>query len=132
MAIEIGLKGKREFNVVESQLASAVGSGLVSVFATPAMIAEIENTAAESIQPHLGEGKTSVGTEVNVKHIAATPLGMKVTIETEVIDVAANGKLRTFKVAAYDEKDKIGEGTHQRAAVDKAKFESKVAEKMGK
>lgn len=126
MAIEIGLKGKKEFTVQEKQLASAIGSGLVSVFATPMMIAEIENTAAESLQPFLDEGKTTVGTEVNVKHTAATPLGMKVRVETEVIEVAAGGKLITFKAAVFDEKEQVGEGTHQRAIVDKARFESKV------
>lgn len=132
MAVEIGLKGKKEFTVAEEQLASKVGSGLVAVFGTPFLVAEIENTAAESLQPHLEAGKTTVGTEVCVKHLAATPQGMKVTIETEVLEVAANGKLITFRATAFDEKDKIGEGTHQRAVVDKARFEEKAAAKAAK
>ena len=127
--MEIGIKGEQKFAVTEDQLAVNVGSGLVRVFATPMMIAAIENTAAASVAPHLDEGKTTVGTLVNVSHVAATPLGMEVRFETELTEVAANGKMLTFKVAAYDEAGLIGEGTHQRAVVDKARFESKAEAK---
>lgn len=129
--MEIGIKGKQTFTVTEDKLASKVGSGLVAVFATPMMIAAIENTAAASVASYLEEGKTTVGTLVNVTHVAATPLGMTVRIETELTDIAANGKILTFRVAAYDEVGLIGEGTHQRAVVDRTRFEAKAAAKKG-
>lgn len=129
--MQTGIKGEKKFKVEASQLACNVGSGLVSVFATPMMIAEIENTAASSVQSALEDGKTTVGTLVNVSHVAATPEGMEVRIETELTEVAANGKMLTFKVAAYDEAGLIGEGTHQRAVVDKERFEAKAQAKKG-
>ena len=117
-----GIKG-------ENQLACNVGSGLVSVFATPMMIAAIENTAAASVAGELEEGKTTVGTLVNVSHVAATPEGMEVRIETELTEIAPNGKILTFKVAAYDEAGLIGEGTHQRVVVLREKFEARAQAK---
>lgn len=129
MAIQAGIKGEKSFVVTADQLASRVGSGLVNVFATPCMIAQIENTAAMSVQPELEEGRTTVGISVNVSHVAATPEGMEVRIETELAEVAPNGKLLTFKVACFDEAGLIGEGTHVRAVVDRARFEAKAQAK---
>ena len=120
-----GIKGEKKFTVTKEQLACNVGSGLVSVFATPMMIAAIENTAAASVAGELEEGRTTVGTLVNVSHVAATPEGMEVRI-------APNGKILTFKVAAYDEAGLIGEGTHQRAIVAKERFEQKAQSKLAK
>ena len=122
-----GIKGEKKFTVTKEQLACNVGSGLVSVFATPMMIAAIENIAGE-----LEEGRTTVGTLVNVSHVAATPEGMEVRIETELTEIAPNGKILTFKVAAYDEAGLIGEGTHQRAIVAKERFEQKAQSKLAK
>lgn len=127
--MEIGIKGTSERKVTDDLLASTVGSGLVAVFATPMMIAGIENTAAASVEGALEPGKTTVGTLMNVSHVAATPAGMTVRFETELTDIAPNGKLLTFQVAAYDEAGLIGEGTHQRAIVDKARFEAKAQAK---
>ena len=101
--MEVGIKGEQKFVVTNDKLACNVGSGLVAVFATPMMIAAIENTAAGSVAPYLEEGKTTVGTLVNVSHVAATPEGMEVRVETELVEIAPNGKMLTFKVAAYDE-----------------------------
>ncbi len=129
MAIQAGIKGEKSFVVTADQLASRVGSGLVNVFATPCMIAQIENTAAMSVQPELEEGRTTVGISVNVSHVAATPEGMEVRIETELAEVAPNGKVLTFKVACFDEAGLIGEGTHVRAVVDRARFEAKAQAK---
>ena len=129
--MQIGIKGEKKFTVTKDQLACNVGSGLVSVFATP-MIAAIENTAAGSVAAELEEGKTTVGTLVNVSHVAATPEGMEVRIETELTEIAPNGKMLTFKVAAYDEAGLIGEGTHQRAIVAKERFEQKAQSKLSK
>jgi len=129
MVIQAGIKGEKSFVVTADQLASRVGSGLVNVFATPCMIAQIENTAAMSVQPELEEGRTTVGISVNVSHVAATPEGMEVRIETELAEVAPNGKVLTFKVACFDEAGLIGEGTHVRAVVDRARFEAKAQAK---
>lgn len=128
--MEIGVKGARKFAVTREMLANNVGSGLVAVFATPMMIANIEGTAAESVAPYLEEGKTTVGTQVNVSHVAATPEGMEVRIETELTAIAPNGKILTFAVKAFDEAGLIGEGTHERAIVDKARFEQKAQDKQ--
>ena len=128
--MQVGIKGEKKFTVTKDQLACNVGSGLVSVFATPMMIAAIENTAAGSVAGELEEGKTTVGTLVNVSHVAATPEGMEVRIETELTEIAPNGKMLTFKVAAYDEAGLIGEGTHQRAIVAKERFEQKAQSKL--
>ena len=127
--MEIGIKGEQKFVVTADKLANQVGSGLVAVYATPMMIAAIENTAAGSVAPYLEEGKTTVGTLVNVSHVAATPEGMEVRVETELTEIAPNGKMLTFKVAAYDEAGLIGEGTHQRAIVAKERFEAKAQAK---
>ena len=132
MAITAGIKGEKKFIVSENMLASRVGSGLVDVFATPSMIAGIENTAAMSVQPELEEGRTTVGIAISVSHVAATPLGMEVRIETELTEVAPNGKVMTFKVTCSDEAGLIGEGTHQRAIVDRARFEARAKAKGAK
>ena len=116
--MQVGIKGEKKFTVTKDQLACNVGSGLVSVFATPMMIAAIENTAAGSVAGELEEGKTTVGTLVNVSH--------------ELTEIAPNGKMLTFKVAAYDEAGLIGEGTHQRAIVAKERFEQKAQSKLSK
>ena len=129
--IETGIKGTKEITVTEAMLASSVGSGLVRVYATPMMIAGLEGTAAESVQPFVGEGKTSVGTHMDVTHEAATPAGMKVRFETELTAVSPNGKMLTFRVAAYDEAGLIGQGTHERAVVSTGRFEQKAQDKLG-
>lgn len=127
--MELGIKGDKRFTVKTEQLACNVGSGLVAVFATPMMIAAIEDTAAASVASQLDEGKTTVGTQVTVSHVAATPEGMEVHIETELIEMSPNGKVLTFRVKASDEVGLIGEGTHQRTIVDKARFEQKAQAK---
>lgn len=124
-----GLIGRAELVVGAEHLASAVGSGLVDVFSTPMLIALLENAAVDAVSPALGPGQTSVGVHLDVKHLAATPRGMRVCAHAELTGV--NGRMLSFKVWAEDERDRIGEGTHQRAMVDRARFEQKVAEKAG-
>lgn len=130
--MEIGTKGTKEITVTQELLANQVGSGLVAVFATPMMIAGIEGTAAESVQAALEDGKTTVGTHMDVTHEAATPLGMKVRFETELTAISPNGKALTFSVAAYDEAGLIGKGTHERVIVAKDRFEQRAQEKLQK
>mgnify|MGYP005781219381 FL=1 len=124
-----GIQGKKEITVTENLLANQVGSGLVAVYATPMMIAGMEGTAAGSVADALDPGKTTVGIQMNVSHVAATPAGMKVRFGTELTEIAPNGKVLPFRVAAYDEAGLIGEGTHQRAIVDKERFEAKAQAK---
>ena len=125
----LGIKGRNDIVVDESVLACSMRSGSVRVYATPAMIALMEKTAAESIQPYLPEGYTSVGTEVNITHVAPTPVGMTVYALSEVTDESENGKIVTFRVQAYDDAGLIGEGTHKRAIVHRARFEEKALKK---
>lgn len=124
-----GIKGYSELTVTEEIAAKNVGSGTLMVFATPAMIALMEKTAWESVQPELEEGSGTVGTALNVKHVAATPMGMKVTCETELIKV--EGRALTFSIKAYDETGLIGEGTHERFVVYNEKFQAKADAKRG-
>ena len=98
-----GIKGHQEITVEEKDLAIHVGSGTVHVLATPMMIANMEYTSAASVEELLGEGKTTVGVKVDVSHVAATPKGMKVTFDAELLEISANGKILTFHVEAHDE-----------------------------
>jgi predicted thioesterase len=122
--LEAGIKGTREVMVTEANTAKAMGSGALEVFATPSMIALMEQTAWESVQSQLEEGSGTVGTSLQVKHVAATPVGMKVTCESELIKV--DGRALTFSVKAYDETGLIGEGEHERFIVFNDKFQAKA------
>ncbi|SCM73097.1 thioesterase family protein [Desulfovibrio sp. 86] len=127
--LEPGITGTSETTVSEDMLACRVGSGLVEVFSTAMMIAWMEATAVALVQDALPEGMTTVGTKVDVVHLAATPCGMKVTFTAELTAVSANGKGLTFKVSAHDEAGLIGEGVHERVAVNKEKFENRTRDR---
>lgn len=127
MEIQVGLVGNSEVLVDESNTAKAVGSGGLEVFATPAMIAQMEKAAMNALNEYLPEGSSSVGTMINVKHMAATPLGMKVSARATLVEV--NEKRLLFKVEAFDEKDKIGEGDHERYIINIEKFMTKANSK---
>lgn len=107
--------------------AARIGSGLVEVFATPMMVALIEQTCLESVLPQLEEGQGTVGTLVNVTHVSATPVGMRVWCESELVEV--DRRRLVFKVKAYDECGLIGEGTHERFIIDNEKFMEKIKNK---
>lgn len=122
--IETGITGHKEQEVTAEMSAARVGSGLVDVFATPMMIALIEQTCYESVLPHLEVGQGTVGTLVNVAHTAATPVGMRVWCESELVEV--DRRRLVFKVKVYDECGPIGEGSHERFIIDNAKFMEKL------
>ncbi len=126
--METGIRGSSEIVVTREMLASTLGSGGVDVFATPCMIANMEHTCILSVQDVVGEGNTTVGTLLNVSHTAATPLGMKVRFESELIEI--DRRRLVFSVKAYDEVEKIGEGTHERFIVNEEKFLGKVRAKF--
>lgn len=125
--LEAGIRGEQKVEVVYENTATAVGSGVLKVFATPCMLALMEKTACDSIIPYLDEGWGSVGTEVNIRHVSATPIGMTVRCESELIEV--DGRRLVFTVKAYDEAGLIGEGTHERFIVNNEKFQSKADNK---
>jgi predicted thioesterase len=119
-----GLTYSMDIVVDANQTANFYGSGSLDVYATPAMIALMENTAKNCVQKVLQEGFTTVGIEVNIKHIKATPLGMKVEAKAYVEKV--EGKKLYFKVEAFDERGKIGEGTHIRYIVNSEDFMKRI------
>jgi fluoroacetyl-CoA thioesterase len=122
--IKPGLAGESAEVVTDQLTARALGSGLVPALA---MITLMENASVNAIRECLHIGQTSVGIEVNVKHLAATPVGMQVRARAEVLSV--DERRVTFRVEAWDEKERIGEGMHVRAIVDEARFKERIAQK---
>ncbi|QGG48750.1 thioesterase family protein [Heliorestis convoluta] len=125
--LKVGLKSIKEEVVTEVKTAKSYGSGGVDVYATPAMIGLMEGAALSAVDPLLPEGMATVGIHLDVAHLAATPVGMKVRAEAEVI--AIEGKKITFHIHAYDDVEKIGEGRHQRFIISLDKFMAKNAAK---
>jgi fluoroacetyl-CoA thioesterase len=123
-AIAPGLMGEASLIVGEAHTAKHLGSGGVEVLATPVMIALMEDAARSSVDSHLDQGQLSVGVNLNVSHLAATPVGMRVTARSEL--VAVDGRKLNFKVEAYDEREKIGEGTHVRAIINLERFMARL------
>ena len=128
MEITVGMKGVATTVVEREDTATVIGSGLLLVYATPCMIALMEGAASEAISPALSEEQSSVGTALNIAHISATPVGLEVRAEAVVTKV--EGKTIYFDVAAYDEKGKIGEGTHTRVVVNAQRFLDKAYSKV--
>lgn len=122
-----GIKGHYEQIVTPEMSAARVGSGLVDVFATPMLVALVEQTCYESVLPHLDEGQGTVGTLVNVSHLSATSIGKRVWCDSELTEV--DRRRLVFSVKAYDEAGLIGEGTHERFVIDTAKFMDKLKKK---
>ena len=128
MPVEIGMKGRAVTVVTPDNTAQAAGSGLVPVFATPWMIALMENAAVQAVQGALAPDEGTVGTRLDVTHDAATPIGMKVWAEAEV--AAVDGRKLTFVVSAFDEAGKIGGGTHERFIIKLDKFLARAQAKL--
>lgn len=128
MEITVGMKAQVATLVERADTALEVGSGSLLVYATPCMVALMEGAACEAIAEVLPEGKTSVGTALQISHLAATPVGLEVYAEAEVTEI--DGNTITFRVAAFDETGKIGEGMHKRAIVTSQRFLDKVYAKL--
>ena len=122
--MEIGLKYESQTVVSEANTAATLGSGDMAVFATPAMVALMENAAMLAVKESLPEGSATVGTQMNTSHIKASPLGA--TITASAVLTAVDGRRLTFTVKAWDEKGVIGEGEHTRFIVDRERFLSKL------
>lgn len=128
MKAEVGMKAEVTTLVEREDTAAEVGSGSLLVYATPCMAALMEGAACEAIADALEDGETTVGIELNLKHIAATPVGMEVRAEAEV--TAVEGKILTFAIKAFDEAGEIGNATHKRALVNAQRFLDKTYAKL--
>ena len=128
--IRAGIKGTAELSVRDEHTAPRVGSGAVRVLATPVMINLIEAAALAAVEHLLPPGHQSLGTVLNIRHIAATPVGMRVVATATVEKV--EGRTIHFRVEAHDERDLIGDGTHERVVVNVAKFDARVQQKLKK
>ena len=126
--IPIGAKGEFQLLVTSEVAITFLGTEGARVLSTPHMIGYMERTCRDTVLPWMEAGYDTVGTQVNVAHLAATPIGMSVTFTAEVIRV--DGRRVEFRVEARDEKEKIGEGTHERAIINVAKFATRLAEKL--
>lgn len=128
MDITVGMKAEVSTLVEKEDTAEQVGSGSLLVYATPCMVALMEGAACEAIADALGDVETTVGIELNIRHLSATPVGLEVRAEAEV--TAVEGKVITFSVHAYDEAGEIGNGTHKRAIVNTQRFLDKTYTKL--
>lgn len=126
--LEIGIKGHQEMTVTEEFTAKTMGSGVMDVYATPAMLALMEKTAFMSVADELQEGCGTVGIKVEIEHVASSPVGMKITCDSEL--TAIEGRKLIFKVEAYDSKGLIGKGIHERFIIESNKFQEKTNQKL--
>lgn len=125
--LQTGLSGEAQLVVGEEHTAPHVGSGKVHVLATPVMVNLMEAAALAAAEKFLPAGHQSLGTHLNVRHIAATPVGMRVTARAELVKI--DGRNLTFVVASRDECELIGDGTHVRVVVNVARFDQRVQSK---
>ncbi|HQZ46270.1 MAG TPA: thioesterase family protein [Usitatibacteraceae bacterium] len=130
LSLPLGLTGTAELIVGEHHTAPRVGSGRIHVLATPVMINLIEAAALAAVEQSLPEEHQSLGTRLDVSHVAATPVGMRVKATAEVVGV--EGRTIRFRVRAEDEHDLIGEGSHERVVVNLARFDERVREKAAR
>ena len=128
--IQTRITCKKKITVTPEMTAAAMGSGALEVLATPSMIALMEGTAQEAVQSLLEDGQGTVGTRIDVRHLAATPVGMEVTCTAEVTE--ADRRRIVFTVKAMEEKEVIGEGIHERFVIDNEKFFAKCRQKLEK
>ncbi len=128
MELKPGIKACKEIIVTKELCADAWGSGGLPVYATPAMIALMENTAWASVEPCMEEGRSTVGTKLDVSHLSASPVGARITCESELIE--AEGRRLVFRVKASDDAGLIGEGLHERFIINVDKFMARTEAKL--
>lgn len=128
MSLTPGLVGQFERRVEPQHTAQHLGSGSVQVLATPTLILWMEEAAVQATQAALAPGQVTVGTLVNVRHLAATPVGMSVRVRAELVEV--EGRRLVFRVQAEDEREVVGEGNHERFVIDLARFQARLAAKQ--
>ena len=128
--IEIGATNEMTWTVEREHLASAFGSGLVEVLATPVLVGFCEECARTMVDPHLPPGRKTVGTSIRLDHVAATPLGMRVTVTAELVEIDRR-RLR-LEIEARDEIEPIGRATHERFIIDAHLFEERIREKSNR
>jgi predicted thioesterase len=121
------LKNEMTWTVEEEHLASSLGSGLVEVLATPVLVGLCEECARLMIEPLLADGQKTVGTVVNLRHLAATPVGMRVTVRAELLEI--DGKRLRFRIEAWDEVERVAKADHERFIIDAERFARRIAEK---
>ena len=126
--MNVGLKHTIKETVTPEKTAATVGSGLLPVYATPAMIALMEKCASECVASYIEEGKSSVGTMLNIRHLSASPIGIKISCTATLTEI--DGRRLVFNLEASDEKGLIGEGTHERFIIDVDRFMSKCNGKL--
>lgn len=128
MSLKVGVEGEVTATVQSDMLARAVGSGGIDVLSTPSMIALMETAAHDAVAPLLTDGNVTVGVRVDIRHLAATPLGMSVRAHATLIEI--DGRRLVFRVEAFDAQEQIGEGTHERAIVDPQRLLARVSQKL--
>ena len=126
--IPAGAQGRHSITVTTDVAISFLGDDDARVLATPWLIAHLEMTSRDTVKPYLLDEYDTVGTQVNVAHLAATPIGMQAHFHAEIL--AVNGKRILFKVEAFDDREMIAQGTHERAIIDVPKFASRVRSKL--
>lgn len=122
-----GLRAEIEITVSEADTAARWGSGLVPVYSTPALVGLMESAAVAALAGHLPAGQTTVGGRIDIRHLAPTPVGMKVRAVAELTEI--EGRKLVFKIEAWDEVEKAGEAIHERYIIDEAKFMARVLAK---
>lgn len=128
MELKVGMTAQKSEQVTMDNTAIRYGSGSAAVYATPAMIGLLEGACLKAVDQELDLGLATVGIRLDVKHLAATPIGLTVTAQAELIEIA--GKRLVFKVEAFDSVEKIGEGTHERYIIEVDKFMHKAQSKQ--
>lgn len=128
--MELGIKGHAEVEVVHENTAAAVGSGALEVFSTPSMVALMEKAALSSVQPYLEDGQGTVGTRLEISHLAASPVGAHIRAESELVEI--DRRMLSFEVKAYAGDELIGEGRHQRCIILNEHFMEKTLAKLNK
>lgn len=123
-SLEVGITGSLERTVRDEDTASTIGSGSLAVLATPVMIAAAEQACADLVQPLLDEGMSTVGTRLDIRHLAPTPVGMSYRVDCEL--TAVNGRVLSFNVVINDECERVGEGTHERVIINEERFLKKA------